>query len=101
MKQAPWSDSRRPSKCRAGIPTNFLGNSAEKRTFSAWRPFATHDRAPGPPDYKTEDTMAKTQKWTASTFVSLVHENLTDKGHKVKKSDLNGAVKDAFGADVE
>jgi nucleoid DNA-binding protein len=40
--------------------------------------------------------MAKTQKWTASTFVSLVHENLTEKGHKVKKSDLNWAVKDAF-----
>ena len=44
--------------------------------------------------------MAKTQKWTASTFVSLVHENLTDKGHKVKKSDLNWAVKDAFEAAV-
>src|SRR2546429_7816478 len=44
--------------------------------------------------------MAKTQKWTASTFVSLVHENLTEKGHKVKKSDLNGAVKDAFEAAV-
>src|SRR5438105_15943953 len=40
--------------------------------------------------------MAKTQKWTASTFVSLVHENLTEKGHKVKKSDLSWAVKDAF-----
>src|SRR5207249_7990432 len=50
--------------------------------------------------YKTEDTMAKTQKWTASTFVSLVHENLTDKGHKVKKADLSWAVKDAFEAAV-
>ena len=40
--------------------------------------------------------MAKTQKWTASTFVNLVHENLTDKGHKIKKADLNWAVKDAF-----
>jgi len=44
--------------------------------------------------------MAKTQKWTASTFISLVHENLTDKGHKVKKSDLSWAVKDAFQAAV-
>src|SRR2546429_8699386 len=44
--------------------------------------------------------MAKTQKWTASTFVSLVHENLTEKGHKVKKSDLSWAVKDAFEAAV-
>ena len=41
--------------------------------------------------------MAKTQKWTASTFVSLVHENLTEKGHKVKKSDLNWAVKVCVG----
>jgi nucleoid DNA-binding protein len=44
--------------------------------------------------------MAKTQKWTASTFVSMVHENLTEKGHKVKKSDLSWAVKDAFEAAV-
>ena len=44
--------------------------------------------------------MAKTQKWTASTFVSLVHENLTEKGHKVKKSDLSWAVKDAFEAAI-
>jgi nucleoid DNA-binding protein len=40
--------------------------------------------------------MAKTQKWTASTFTNLVHESLTEKGHKVKKADLNWAVKDAF-----
>ena len=40
--------------------------------------------------------MAKTQKWTASTFVSLVHENLTEKGFK----DLSWAVKDAFEAAV-
>src|SRR5437763_16559639 len=44
--------------------------------------------------------MAKTQKWTASTFVSLVHDNLTEKGQKVKKSDLNWAVKDAFQAAI-
>jgi nucleoid DNA-binding protein len=44
--------------------------------------------------------MAKTQKWTASTFVSLVHENLTEKGLKVKKSDLNSAVQDAFEAAI-
>ncbi len=44
--------------------------------------------------------MAKTQKWTASTFVSLVHENLTDKGMKVKKSELNAAVQDAFEAAI-
>src|SRR5256712_12685720 len=44
--------------------------------------------------------MAKTQKWTASTFVSMVHENLTEKGHKVKKSDLSWAVKDAFAAAI-
>ena len=44
--------------------------------------------------------MAKTQKWTASTFVSLVHENLAEKGFKVKKSDLNWAVQDAFEAAV-
>jgi nucleoid DNA-binding protein len=40
--------------------------------------------------------MAKTQKWTASTFVATVHENLVSKGHKVKKADLNWAIKDAF-----
>jgi nucleoid DNA-binding protein len=40
--------------------------------------------------------MAKTQKWTASTFVGIVHENLTRKGFKVKKSDLNWAIQDAF-----
>ena len=44
--------------------------------------------------------MAKTQKWTASTFVSLVHENLTEKGLKVKKSELNWAIQDAFEAAV-
>jgi nucleoid DNA-binding protein len=44
--------------------------------------------------------MAKTQKWTASTFVSLVHENLTDKGLKIKKSDINQAIQDAFEAAV-
>jgi|SRR6266851_8859980 len=44
--------------------------------------------------------MAKTQKWTASTFVSLVHENLTEKGLKVKKSDLSVAVQDAFEAAI-
>src|SRR5207244_12468912 len=70
------------------------------RTFLAFRPFATLDRALAQRIYKTEDTMAKTQKWTASTFVSLVYENLTDKGHKVKKADLSWAVKDAFEAAV-
>src|SRR5947207_14651273 len=44
--------------------------------------------------------MAKTQKWTASTFVSLVYDNLTEKGQKVKKSDLNWSVKDAFQAAI-
>jgi nucleoid DNA-binding protein len=82
------------------MPAHFLAISAEIRTFSAACPFATHDRALGPPEYNTEDTMPKTQKWTASTFVNLVHENLTEKGHKVKKSDLNGAVKDAFQAAI-
>jgi nucleoid DNA-binding protein len=40
--------------------------------------------------------MAKTQKWTASSFVGIVHENLTRKGFKVKKSELNWAIQDAF-----
>jgi nucleoid DNA-binding protein len=40
--------------------------------------------------------MAKTQKWTASTFVSTVHENLVKKGYKVKKTDLNWAIQDTF-----
>ena len=44
--------------------------------------------------------MTKTQKWTASTFVNLVHETLTENGYKVKKSDLNAAVKDAFQAGI-
>src|ERR1700716_1454915 len=100
MMQAPWSDSRRHSKRSSGIPAHFLAISPEIRTFSASPPFAPHDRALSPPDYNTEDTMPKTQKWTASTFVSLVHENLTEKGHKVKKSDLNWAVKDALQAAV-
>jgi nucleoid DNA-binding protein len=82
------------------MPAHFLAISAGKRTVSPFRPFATHDRAPGPADYNTEDTMPKTQKWTASTFVSLVHDNLTEKGHKVKKADLNWAVKDAFEAAI-
>jgi nucleoid DNA-binding protein len=41
--------------------------------------------------------MAKSQKWTASTFTSTVHEYLTKKGVKVKKSDLSWAVKETFG----
>jgi nucleoid DNA-binding protein len=44
--------------------------------------------------------MAKTQKWTASTFVSMVHENLVEKGVKVKKSDLSWAIQDTFEAAV-
>src|SRR2546423_1843908 len=100
MKHAPWSDSRWPSKCRSGIPAHFPANSPEPRTFLALAPYAILDRALAQRIYKTEDTMAKTQKWTASTFISLVHENLTEKGHKVKKSDLTWAVKDAFEAAV-
>src|SRR6059058_4476854 len=100
MKHAPWSDSRWPSKCSSGIPAHFLANPPEYRTFLAVGPFAIHDRALAQRIYKTEDTMAKTHKWTASTFVSMVHENLTDKGHKVKKADLSWAVKDAFEAAV-
>jgi len=44
--------------------------------------------------------MPKTQKWTASTFFFLKDETTTEKGHKVKKSDLNWAVKDAFQAAI-
>jgi nucleoid DNA-binding protein len=41
--------------------------------------------------------MAKSQKWTASTFVSLLHENLTKNGAvKLKKSELNAAIQDVF-----
>jgi len=41
--------------------------------------------------------MAKAQKWTASTFVSLLHENLTKNGTvKIKKTDLNAAVQEVF-----
>jgi nucleoid DNA-binding protein len=44
--------------------------------------------------------MAKSQKWTASTFTSTVHELLTKKGIKVKKSDLNWAIQETFDAAV-
>jgi nucleoid DNA-binding protein len=40
--------------------------------------------------------MAKTQKWTASTFTTLLHEQITKEGLKVKKSDLSHAVQDVF-----
>jgi nucleoid DNA-binding protein len=40
--------------------------------------------------------MATTQKWTASTFTSRLHEQLTKEGVKVKKSTLNEAVQDVF-----
>ncbi|GAC1480097.1 MAG: hypothetical protein PVSMB9_04460 [Candidatus Dormibacteria bacterium] len=41
--------------------------------------------------------MAKVQKWTASTFVSQLHETLTKSGTvKVKKSELNAAVQAVF-----
>jgi nucleoid DNA-binding protein len=40
--------------------------------------------------------MAKTQKWTASTFTSTVHDHLVKKGYKVKKSDLNWAIQETF-----
>jgi nucleoid DNA-binding protein len=41
--------------------------------------------------------MAKAQKWTASTFVSLLHENLAKNGSvKIKKSELKAAVEDVF-----
>src|ERR1700686_5695735 len=96
MKQASWSDSRRLSKCNAGIRLIFW---QFRRNNARFRPPARLQPTTGPLAhriFKTEDTMAKTQKWTASTFVSLVHENLTEKGHKVKKSDLSWAVKDAF-----
>jgi nucleoid DNA-binding protein len=36
------------------------------------------------------------QKWTASTFTTTVYEQLTKKGTKVKKSDLNAAIQQAF-----
>jgi nucleoid DNA-binding protein len=44
--------------------------------------------------------MAKAQKWTASTFTSMVYEHLTKKGFKVKKSELNTAIQQAFEAGV-
>src|SRR5438094_3309327 len=44
--------------------------------------------------------MAKTQKWTASTFVSRVNDNHTEKGQNVKKSDLNWAGKASFQAAI-
>ncbi len=41
--------------------------------------------------------MAQTQKWTGSTFVSLLHETLTDGGAvKVKRSELRQAVQEVF-----
>jgi nucleoid DNA-binding protein len=40
--------------------------------------------------------MAKSQKWTASTFTSTVWEHLTKQGVKVKKSDLNVAIQETF-----
>ena len=40
--------------------------------------------------------MAKTQKWTASTYTTLLHELITKDGLKVKKSDLSHAVQDVF-----
>ncbi|HET9848790.1 MAG TPA: HU family DNA-binding protein [Candidatus Dormibacteraeota bacterium] len=44
--------------------------------------------------------MAKSQKWTASTFTSSVWEQLTKKGVKVKKSDLNQAIQQTFEAAI-
>ncbi|HEX3629074.1 MAG TPA: HU family DNA-binding protein [Candidatus Dormibacteraeota bacterium] len=45
--------------------------------------------------------MAKPQqKWTASTFTTMVYEQLTKKGTKVKKSELNAAIQQAFEAAV-
>jgi nucleoid DNA-binding protein len=40
--------------------------------------------------------MPKTQKWTASTFTTLLHESLTKGDVKIKKSDLNKAVQAVF-----
>ena len=41
--------------------------------------------------------MPKTQKWTASTFTTLLHDSLTKNGTvKIKKSDLNKAVQAVF-----
>lgn len=40
--------------------------------------------------------MAKSQKWTASSFTSRLHESLTNEGVKVKRSTLNEAVLDVF-----
>ncbi len=44
--------------------------------------------------------MAKSQKWTASTFTNSVFEHLTKKGVKVKKADLNAAIQQTFEAAV-
>ena len=45
--------------------------------------------------------MAKVQKWTASTFVTLLHENLTKNGSvTITKSELNAAVQEVFGQAV-
>ncbi len=44
--------------------------------------------------------MAKSQKWTASTFTNTVWEHLTKKGVKVKKSDLNWAIQETFEAAI-
>jgi nucleoid DNA-binding protein len=40
--------------------------------------------------------MAKSNKWTSSTFTSTLWESLTRGGVKVKKSDLSRAVQDVF-----
>jgi nucleoid DNA-binding protein len=40
--------------------------------------------------------VGNSKKWTASTFVSLVHEGLTRNGAKLKKSELSKAVNQAF-----
>jgi nucleoid DNA-binding protein len=46
-------------------------------------------------------TMPKQQqKWTASTFTTMVYEQLTKKGIKVKKSDLNAAIQQTFDAAI-
>jgi nucleoid DNA-binding protein len=40
------------------------------------------------------------QKWTASTFTTMVYEQLTKGGTKVKKSELNAAIQKTFEAAI-
>jgi nucleoid DNA-binding protein len=77
---------------------DFAGKTARFSTPDRWD--GAKERSARSEISFTGGNMAKSQKWTASTFTSLVYEQLTKKGTKVKKSELNAAIQNAFEAAV-